>query len=226
MDAKSSRSSPGPFSCVIFDLDGTLTRTNELIFASFNHVARKYLGKELLPREVIALFGPPEEGGLARLIGSDAVDTAMNDLCDFYHHHHASMARAHSGVEEMLGFLKERDVQLALFTGKGRRTTSITLDTLDLGKYFDLTISGTDVVHHKPHPEGIRRVLDAFALQPHQALMVGDGLADIKASRAAGVPVAAALWDCYDTENVLAARSEYVFWEVSELLAWFRHQYS
>ena len=68
-------------SCVIFDMDGTLTRTNQLIFASFNHVAEKYLGIRLSPEEIIALFGPPEEGGLSRLLGSAHAPDAMDELC-------------------------------------------------------------------------------------------------------------------------------------------------
>ena len=160
------------------------------------------------------------------MIGPEPVEEAMNDLCEFYRKHHEAMASAHPGVEEMLGFLKDHEVKLALFTGKGRRTTSITLEALHLGGYFDFTVSGTDVVHHKPHPEGIERALAAFSLAPHQVLMVGDGLADIKASRAAGVSMAAAVWDCYDRKRVLEAKSEYVFWEVFELLGWFRQQYS
>ena len=60
---------PHPLAGVIFDLDGTLARTNDLIFASFNHVSEKYLQKKLSPGEIIALFGPPEDGGLRRLLG-------------------------------------------------------------------------------------------------------------------------------------------------------------
>jgi phosphoglycolate phosphatase-like HAD superfamily hydrolase len=33
------------FTGIIFDIDGTLTSTNELIYASFNHIAKKYLHK-------------------------------------------------------------------------------------------------------------------------------------------------------------------------------------
>jgi len=49
------------FEGIIFDIDGTLTSTNELIFASFNHVASKYLNKKLTNEEIISLFGPPED---------------------------------------------------------------------------------------------------------------------------------------------------------------------
>ena len=213
---------PSRISCVIFDMDGTLTRTNELIFASFNHVAAKYLGKQFTRTEIISLFGPPEEGALLKLFGEEHVSDAMDDLCNFYRSHHSAMAGLHPGMDELLRFLKERGVKLALFTGKGKRTTEITLEALHLTQYFDLIVSGTDVVNHKPDPEGIRKVLHTFALKPEEVLMVGDSLGDITASRAAGVPMVAVVWDSYDKDRVLKAGTEHVFHEVGDMLAWFR----
>jgi HAD superfamily hydrolase (TIGR01509 family) len=210
------------FSCFIFDMDGTLTRTNELIFASFNHVAQKYLGKVFTPPEIIALFGPPEEGALRKIFGSDRVPTVMDELCEFYRLHHNALASLHPGVDEILCYLKAHGVKLALFTGKGTRTATITLEAFHLSQFFDLVVSGNDVANHKPHPEGILKVLETFHVRPEEVLMVGDSLTDIKASRAAGVRVASVLWDSYDRERVLQAKAEFVFHTVDEMLAWCR----
>jgi HAD superfamily hydrolase (TIGR01509 family) len=208
--------------CVIFDIDGTLTRTNQLIFASFNHVAEKYLGTRLAPEDIVSLFGPPEEGGLAKLLGGERVPEAMDDLCRFYLAHHAAMAGVHAGIPEVLHFLKGRGIRLAVCTGKGNRTTAITLSALGLAETFDMIVSGSDVVHHKPHPEGIARVLENFAVPVERVLMVGDAVSDIRASRSAGVRVAAVLWDSMDRERVLGAGADMVFHTVAEMHAWFR----
>jgi len=211
-------------SCVIFDIDGTLTRTNDLIFASFNHLARRYQGRTYSPSEIVGFFGPPEEGALSKVFGAEAADGLMDELCEFYESNHALMASVHPGVPEMLRYLKARGIPLAVFTGKGRRTTTITLEALELNTYFDLIVSGTDVVKHKPHPEGICRVLERFGVLAEETLMVGDSMSDIRASRAAGVQIASALWDCYDRERVLEANHFWAFHSVQELLAWFRSQ--
>jgi phosphoglycolate phosphatase-like HAD superfamily hydrolase len=100
----------------------------------------------------------------------------------------------------------------------------ITLNALRIAKYFDMVVSGNDVVNHKPHPEGILKVLEAFGLEPAQVLMVGDSLTDIRASRAAGVRIASVLWDSYEPERVRQANGEVVFDRVEEMLAWFRSQ--
>lgn len=122
----------------------------------------------------------------------------------------------------MLTYLKGRGVRLAVFTGKGKRTTTITLEALGLSRYFDIIVSGTDVVQHKPHPEGICRVLDRFNVRAEETIMVGDSLSDIKASRAAGVHIASALWDCFDPESVLSENRLLAFHSVEDLHAWLR----
>ncbi len=210
------------FACVIFDIDGTLARTSDLIFESFNHVSERYTGKRMTNQEIIALFGPPEEGGLARMLGSGEVDDAMNDLCDYYQTHHGRLAALHPGITDILEYLKDQGVKLAVFTGKGKRTSDITLRELKIDRYFDLIVSGSDVVNHKPHHEGITRVIEYFSLKPEEVLMVGDTVSDIKASHAAGVKVAAVVWDSYDTERVLKANPDYVFHSVAGMLDWFK----
>lgn len=208
--------------CVIFDIDGTLARTSDLIFESFNHVAEKYTGKRMTHLEIIALFGPPEEGGLKKMIGTDNVDEAMNELCRYYQSHHGRLASLHPGIGDILSYLKSRGVKLAVFTGKGKRTSAITLQELNIAHYFDLIVSGSDVKNHKPHHEGITKVIDHFSLQPDEVLMVGDASGDVKASRAAGVKVAAVVWDSYDREHVLEANADYVFHSVAEMYQWLK----
>ncbi len=213
--------SPSLFECIIFDMDGTLTQTNELIFASFNHVAEKYLGRTLTTEQIIALFGPPEEGGIERLVGKADVGSAMNDLCAFYAAHHSRMARLHEGVEKTLAYLRSRGIRLAVFTGKGSRTANITMANLDLAGYFDLVVSGTDVKQHKPHPEGIERIISTFSVSRDRTLMVGDSLSDLAASRSAGVHMAAVLWDSYDRERMLKQETRLTFHTVEEMTTWF-----
>lgn len=209
-------------SCIIFDIDGTLTKTHELIFASFNHVASKYIGKTFTPQEIIALFGPPEEVALARIVGDQRAPAAMRDLLAYYRAHHRSLASLYEGIDEVLRFLKQRKIRLAVFTGKDKRTAGITLGELQIAPYFDLVVSGTDVRHHKPHPEGIQTVLRTFNVQPHETLMIGDTVSDVRASRSAGVRVAAVLWDSHDKERLLGMATDLRFFNVAEMLAWFQ----
>ncbi len=208
--------------CFIFDMDGTLTQTNQLIYDSFNYIARKYRDRTYTIPEITAMFGPPEEDALLSIVEPGEIDAVMEDYLSFYRANHSRLARLYPGIEETLRFLKERGRTIALFTGKGSRTTAITLEEFGLNAYFDAVVTGNDVENHKPSPEGIRRVLERFSLHPDDALMIGDAVSDVKAARGAGVPVVAVLWDSYGKERVLQMNADFVFHDVSEFHRWVR----
>jgi HAD superfamily hydrolase (TIGR01509 family) len=211
--------------CVIFDMDGTLTQTNRLIFDSFNYIAMKYEGKKYNEREITAMFGPPEEGALLNIVGNENIRQAMTEYLEFYSQHHNTLARLYPGIKEVVSDLKNRGVHVALFTGKGIDTTTITLEKFGLTPYFDYVVTGSDVTNHKPSAEGIRKIMAHFALEPDDVLMVGDAVPDVKASHEAGVKIAAVLWDSYGKEKVLQMKTDYVFHDVREFSEWLRGEF-
>lgn len=217
---------PTKYACVIFDMDGTLTQTNQLIFDAFNHVAAKYLGRRLSWEEIVSYFGPPEKEAVQNMIGPEHIDEAMVEYYRFYHERHNMLASLYPGILEILRFLHSKDVLIALFTGKGRRTTDITLEQFELERYFDVTITGDDVDGvFKPSGDGIRRILSRFALDPRRVLMVGDAVGDVLAAREAGVDVASVVWDSYGKHDVLKMNADVVFENVHELHDWLLSLY-
>ncbi|MGA8264251.1 MAG: HAD-IA family hydrolase [Ignavibacteriaceae bacterium] len=203
------------FEGIIFDIDGTMTSTNDLIFASFNHVMSKYLNKSLTKNEIISLFGPTEDVILEEWTGED-YPKARQDYYDFYSENHA-MADLYPGIFEILTFIKSQKIPLSIFTGKGKDAAVITLKKLNIYDFFDMIITGNDVKEHKPSPEGIMMFLEKFKLKPKKVLMIGDSPSDIQASRGAGVKIASVLWDSYSQAKEIELKSDYVFHEVSEL---------
>ncbi|KAB2845706.1 MAG: HAD family hydrolase [Ignavibacterium sp.] len=200
---------------MIFDVDGTLTYTNQLIFDSFNHITKKYLGKTFSDEEIIALFGPTEDVILKEMC-KDEYDIARKEYYQYYKENH-NIARTYAGIETLIEDLFNNKIILGVFTGKGRTSALITLDELGLTDYFGLIVSGDDVVNHKPHPEGIIQFLEQYNLSPDEVLMVGDAPSDIKAAKAAGVSIASVIWDSYSEEEVKKLNSNNLFHSVDEL---------
>ncbi|GMU88827.1 MAG: phosphoglycolate phosphatase [Chlorobiota bacterium] len=203
----------------IFDIDGTLTSTNRLIFDSFNHIYDKYFGKILTPKEVIALFGPTEEEIINELFGEDA-EEAIVEYFNYYEKNHR-IAALHEGIAPLLDFLIEQGAHIAAFTGKGRRSAEITLKELGIFGKIGILISGDDVTKKKPSGEGINKILQFYNLKPEDAIMIGDSTADIKAAREAGVAVASVIWDCYSIDAVRGLNGEMLFNTVDELRGHF-----
>lgn len=203
------------FKGIIFDIDGTLTSTNELIFKSFNHIANKYLNETFTDKEIIALFGPTEDVILKELCGKN-FEAAKRDYYEFYKSHH-HIANLYTGIKELLDYLKTKGVLLAVFTGKGRQASLITLKELSIINYFDIIVTGDDVKNHKPSSEGIMKFVKEYDLKKDEVLMIGDSVADVRASKEAGIRIASALWDCYAAEKVKNLGSDYYFNTVAEL---------
>lgn len=203
-------------------MDGTLVQTNQLIFDSFNHVAQKFTGKIYSPEEIVALFGPPEEEVIRTLVGVEHMPEAMEEYLRFYRSEHRARAKLHSGMDDILRLLKKNGKLLALFTGKGRATTSITLQECGIEDLFDLVVTGDDVQNHKPSSEGLRRIMHHFSLAPHEVLMVGDAPADVQAAHEAGVNIAAVLWDSYAKETMLTLQTDYTFHDTNEFREWLQ----
>lgn len=204
------------FDGYIFDIDGTLTSTNDLIFNSFNYVTEKYINKFYTSEELIALFGPTEEEILKELTG-DRFEDARKDYFEYYNSHHKKLADIYPGIQDVLKKIKEAGLPLGVFTGKGREAATITLKILHVFDYFDLIVTGDDVEKHKPDPEGILKFVDMFNLNKSKVLLVGDAPADIQAAHDAGVKIASVVWDSYAKDVVLAMKSDYVFHTVNEL---------
>jgi phosphoglycolate phosphatase-like HAD superfamily hydrolase len=117
----------------------------------------------------------------------------------------------------ILNLLKGEGIKLALFTGKGRRTTQITLSELGLERYFDIIITGDDVENHKPSGDGILKILERLNLRPDEVIFIGDSPSDLKAGREAGVRIISALWDSYGRDEVIRMCPDYVANSVDEL---------
>ncbi|MDY0081830.1 MAG: HAD-IA family hydrolase [Ignavibacteriaceae bacterium] len=203
------------FKGIIFDVDGTLTYTNQLIFDSFNHITNKYLGKSFSDEEIIAFFGPTEEVILKEMC-KDEYETARDDYYKYYKDNH-TIAQLYEGIKPLIIEIKNSGILLSVFTGKGRTSALITLDELGMTKYFDMIVSGDDVENHKPSPEGIIKFLDKYKLNPAEVLMIGDAPVDIIAAKEAGVEIASVVWDSYEEEKVRQLNSKNIFHSVDEL---------
>lgn len=200
---------------IIFDIDGTITSTNQLIFNSFNHVANKYLNKTFTDKEIISMFGPPEDVILKELF-SENLEEVTEDYYKYYHDNH-TIAKIYTGMKELIHEIKNHPALLSVYTGKGRRSSIITLEQTGVAHYFDMIVTGDDVNEHKPSAEGILMFVDEFKLPKEKVLMIGDAVSDVKAAISAGVDYASVLWDSYGAEKVKEINNDKVFHSVEEL---------
>ncbi|HEY8477538.1 MAG TPA: HAD-IA family hydrolase [Chloroflexota bacterium] len=180
---------------VLFDLDGTLVDSTELILACYRHTTRTHLGWVPPDDAWLEGFGTPLEQQIARFARSpDEAQAMIATYRAYQREHHDRTVRPFPGVPETLRALADRGLKLAVVTSKHKALAVRGLELCGLAPWLPLCIAPEDVTRPKPHPEPVERALACLGVAPERALFVGDSPHDVAAGRAAGVRTAVALW--------------------------------
>ncbi len=175
---------------VIFDFDGTLCDSIPLCIRAFRAAIEPLAGRAVSDQEIIATFGPSEEGTIQALIPAYLEEgTAAYLRC--YEAFHED-CRVFPGMRELLANLREKGLKTALVTGKGAKSCVISLQKLGLSPLLDGVETGSPEGPCKP--AGMKRLLAQFEVRPEEAVYIGDAVSDIQASREAGIGVISAAW--------------------------------
>jgi len=178
----------------IFDLDGTLADTFDLVISAYSTACEDYLRRKLTREEVISRFGPTEVGMLRRELPAELHERAISLFRKRYRDHHRRMVRVFEGIPEMLSALRTKRIPMGIMTGKGRDTADITLVELGWTNLFASVITGDEAPKPKPAPDGILMAAQQIGVSPADCIFVGDAPADIQAGKAAGTRTVWASW--------------------------------
>jgi pyrophosphatase PpaX len=198
------------FTTVLFDLDGTLVDSFELIAEAFRHAIRAVRNREATDDEVFSRWGEPLRVRLQSLAAPEDLPNLLTAYTAFYQGYHDRLARLFPGVPEMVERLARLGCRLGVVTSKRRTTTEHDLDVFGLAPFMETAVTSDDVAASKPAPDPVREALRRLRGEARDALMVGDAVFDIRSGAAAGVATAAALWGTREREAVLAASPDYV----------------
>lgn len=182
-------------STILFDFDGTLADTLPVCFHSIRHVFKRYDGRRLNDDEIVAMFGPTEPDIIRlNLLNREAVDEAVEAFFACYDENHGELVKSDTRIVEMLQELKQKGYKIGVYTGKAKKSLELSLKHLGMEGMLDVEISGDDVEHAKPHPEGVLKAIRLLGADPDETLYVGDSNADIQAGKEAGVRVGGVHW--------------------------------
>ncbi len=208
------------FDAVLFDLDGTLLDSIELILASYHHTIRVHGLPPQTDAAILDGLGTPLEAQLSRWTDDAA---SVPQMVETYRSHnlaiHDEMVRPYPGVSEIVHGLRDAGAKLAVVTSKRRDGTRRGLSVLGLSEVFDELVCADDVTRAKPHPEPVERALARLGVTPERAVFVGDSTHDMRAGRAAGVRTAAVLWGPFTREALAPTEPDHVVRTAAELAA-------
>ncbi|MFS0783623.1 pyrophosphatase PpaX [Bacillus sp. 1P06AnD] len=202
---------------ILFDLDGTLINTNELIIASFLHTLDYYYPGQYKREDVLSFIGPPLYDSF-HSISPEKTEEMVLRYRQFNMENHDLLIREYEGVYEAVHSLKEAGFKLGLVTTKVRRVALKGLEFGRLDQMFDAIVTIDDVKHAKPDPEPIHKALSLLHSLPEETMMVGDNHHDILAAKNAGAKSVGVEWSIKGREYLEQYSPDYILVDMRDLL--------
>lgn len=205
------------FKGFLFDLDGTLVDTTELIRRSFRHVSREMLGEELPDEVLMANVGQPLMTQM-QVLGGDDAQRWYDVYREYNHAVHDEYTRGYAGVRELLEELTGRGVGLAVVTSKSRMTVEMAFRCVPIEGFFGSIITADDTEQHKPNPQPLQLAMRRLDLVPEESVYIGDSPYDIEAGHAAGTATAAVGWGIFPPVRLKEVEPDFYFESPDEIL--------
>lgn len=203
---------------ILFDLDGTLIDSTELILVSFNYVMKEYLQKEVPEEEIRNLFGIPLRKQMA-LFGTEE---RADELVERYREHnlqnHEKYLKPIKGAKETLAALKEKGYLLGIVTSKKEDAARLGMQICQIESFFDVFVFSDDVTIHKPEPEPILHALRQLKVSPKEAVYVGDSTYDIISGKKARVETVGVGYTPVSREALKATNPDHWIEKITEIL--------
>ncbi|KPV58125.1 pyrophosphatase [Paenibacillus sp. A3] len=203
---------------VLFDLDGTIVDTNELIIQSFLHTFEGITAEPVTREHIVPNMGRPLIEQMVFFSGREQVDDLVQKYRAFNIAHHDELVREFPYVRETLAKLHAAGVKLGVVTSKIRQTTEMGLKLTGLYDYFGTIVTVDDVGKAKPNPEGIHKAVRELGGDLSSALMVGDSHYDIEAAHNAGIPSVAVAWSLKGTEYLKQYNPTHIIQDMRDIV--------
>lgn len=184
---------------VLFDLDGTLLDTLGDISTALNRTLAAYGWEPMAENEVCRLIGrgsPILMQRAAAARGRELTPAAEATMVQEFFHHYGRLhesgefrAQPYPGAGECLQVLHAAGVHIAIVTNKQERFARSLIEAVAWSAWVDVIVGGDTCKRRKPDPEPLLFACESLATSASQAVMVGDSISDVRAARAADIPI-------------------------------------
>ena len=208
---------------IIFDFDGTLADTRQLIVETMQQTIPA-LG--LLPctdEQCASMIGLPLKQAFTDLI---PMSDQMGDQCvDTYRHifnenNATYVIPTFPDVIDTLLNLSASGYILTIASSRSRKSLLDFVYSMHLEEIFSYILGADDVIHAKPHPEPVLRTLEAFNCSPEEALVVGDMKYDIEMGRRAGTRTCGVTYGNGSSQDLKEAGADFMVDDFKDILTY------
>lgn len=206
---------------VLFDFDGTVMNTNDVIINSWQHTFKTLENREEDVETIVKTFGEPLAVTMEKFFPDVPVDQSINIYRSYHYDNFGELISLFPGMKELLAELKRRGYKIGMVTSRLRRTTEEGLEKYGVIDYFDTVITADDTDKHKPDPAPIHIALKNLDSVPEKSIMLGDTMFDILCAKNAGVKSVLVSWAMAVTEEEKNGpdKPDYIIDQAEDLLA-------
>lgn len=173
----------------LFDFDGTILDSDQMIVVTFKQLYDKYRGGKQAPLEHVLTFsGPPIRRTLKQEFPDLNQEMMFDEFVKYSTVNYDKYVKPFPYVIEMLKAFKKHNIKYGLITSKAREATNYALKLTGLDKLFDFVICSDEVKNVKPDPEGVLLAMKHFnVLNKEEVIYIGDNMFDYLTAKNAGV---------------------------------------
>ena len=184
------------YKVILFDLDGTLCDTDEMIVQTMFAIYKDYKPTKIRTREELYYFsGPPIRDKMAKEFPNYDPEEMYNVFKKISKEYYAPYVKAYKDEIEVLRTLKEAGYILGVVTNKGYPLTIYSLEICHIQEFFDVIITADDVKVGKPDPTGLLEAMKKLNIKnKEEVLYVGDNDIDYFTANNAGVDAMLVSW--------------------------------
>jgi pyrophosphatase PpaX len=202
---------------LLFDFDGTLLDTNELIIQTFSTVLNDHFPGKFEREDILHFIGPSLDQTFKK-IAPDKVGELIRQYRAYNHTMHDELVMEYDGVTETLRLLKARGLKMGIVSTKRKRTIEHGLNWMGAKGVFPVIISLDEVTHPKPDPEPIFLAMNQLEAAAGNTLMIGDNYHDIEGGKNAGVWTAGVSWTAKGEDYLASFNPDFMLRHISDLL--------
>ncbi len=159
---------------VIFDMDGTLTDSQSICIPAWD-IAGEKQGFKNMGSAIPDVCGMNEEGWTKYLLEHYKGLDCPKFRKDFMQYIiESGVAKLKSGATEILNFLRQNNVKMAIASGSPMDAIKFHLKGNGIFDYFDAVIDGTAVTNGKPHPEPFLMAAEHLGVNPSDCFVFED----------------------------------------------------
>ena len=203
---------------ILFDLDGTLIDSIELILGSMRHAFTGFEGRVPTDEEWRAGIGIPLQTALGQFATNEGdVERLFGRYREYQLQHHDALVKPYEGIVDVVRRFAGEGHPMALVTSKSDWMAEKALVHVGLDELIPVVVGCDSCVNHKPHPEPVERALALLGAARSNALFVGDSPHDVQSGRAAKVYTVGVTWGAFHRAEMEASGADVVIDRVSEL---------